>query len=123
MGARSHDLHPEMRRAIAELLRHDTRAIVTSTYRSVADQSALYQRRERNAYPVAPPGRSSHHTGLAADVSARTPQQQMRLGRLWREWGGRWSESDRVHFEHPDAQNALRAGLVSRRWWNQRRMI
>lgn len=41
---------------------------VTSGYRSFAHQQRLWERRHTNPYPVAPPGRSRHQSGLAVDV-------------------------------------------------------
>lgn len=41
---------------------------VTSGKRTYAEQSYLYEHRDTNPYPVAPPGTSRHETGKAADV-------------------------------------------------------
>lgn len=41
---------------------------VTSGYRSFAHQQRLWEQRHTNPYPVAPPGRSRHQSGLAVDV-------------------------------------------------------
>lgn len=41
---------------------------VTSGYRSRSEQEALWQGRDENPYPVAPPGTSNHEVGLAIDV-------------------------------------------------------
>lgn len=41
---------------------------VVSGYRSVAEQMALWARRDTNPYPVAPPGKSAHNRGMAVDV-------------------------------------------------------
>ena len=41
---------------------------VASSYRSYAEQAALYANRENNPLPVAPPGSSNHETGTAADI-------------------------------------------------------
>jgi hypothetical protein len=62
-------LAPAMRAAIAraeELL--GQRIPVASGFRSRAQQAALYERRDSNPYPVAPPGSSMHERGLAIDV-------------------------------------------------------
>ncbi len=84
------------------------RPVLTSTYRSVADQSRLYARRASNPYPVAPPGASPHHTGWAFDLSLNLPADQREegltaLGELWESvggrWGGRFKSYDPVHFD------------------------
>jgi D-alanyl-D-alanine carboxypeptidase/Putative Flp pilus-assembly TadE/G-like len=41
---------------------------VVSGYRSRGEQQWLWDRRATNPYPVAPPGRSRHESGLAVDV-------------------------------------------------------
>lgn len=41
---------------------------ITSGYRSIADQQRLWDNRHTNPYPVARPGTSRHHDGLAVDV-------------------------------------------------------
>lgn len=41
---------------------------VVSGYRSVEEQMALWVRRATNPFPVAPPGRSAHNSGMAIDV-------------------------------------------------------
>lgn len=71
---------------------------VTSVYRSMSDQARLYANRSRNPYPVAPPGRSKHNHGLAWDMTG-PPEMLRRAGEIWRAWGGRWFDSDPIHFE------------------------
>lgn len=87
------------------------RPVLTSSYRSVADQRRLYARRHSNPYPVAPPGASPHHTGLAFDLSLALPADQREeglraLGELWESvggrWGGRFKHYDPVHFDAVD---------------------
>lgn len=73
---------------------------LTSTYRSQAEQDALYANRAANPYPVA---RVSKHTqGLAFDLWVH-PQWDALLA-FWApycrlRWGGTFSTPDRVHFE------------------------
>lgn len=75
---------------------------ITSTYRSVAKQKRLYQLflAGRSRYPVAPPGRSKHNFGLAADLVTDDLPTMVQLAR----WAGlHWAgERDPVHFEMPD---------------------
>ena len=64
-------LAPALRSALAraeQLL--GERVPVTSGFRSVQEQAALFARRSENPYPVAPPGSSAHERGLAVDVPA-----------------------------------------------------
>ena len=42
---------------------------ISSGYRDQAAQQLLWDQREQNLYPVAPPGSSLHERGLAADVA------------------------------------------------------
>lgn len=80
------------------------RPTVTSVYRSPQKQAVLYDRwrRGQSDIPAAPPGRSLHQQRRAFDlvVSAgyRSPQQRS-LGSIWIQLGGRWYNSDPVHFE------------------------
>jgi len=74
-------------------------AVLTSTRRTHAEQTRLYRRylAGQHPYPVAPPGRSAHESGLAFD--AWHPTQLDEMGALWQRMGGRWGgERDRVHF-------------------------
>lgn len=70
---------------------------VTSTYRSIAEQTALYREylAGRHPYPVAPPGQSMHNYGLAFDMVS---EDNAWLGAVWNVWGGKWSVSDDIHF-------------------------
>lgn len=71
---------------------------VTSTYRSYSEQLNLWLNRERNPYPVAPPGQSYHQYGRAFDVVG--PREVMfQLGAIWRSWGGTWGPGDFIHFQ------------------------
>ncbi len=111
-------LHPVM----LDVLGQFPRGTLTSTYRSVAEQAKLRRQYDagRALYPAERPGQSTHHTGLSFDFVAAqgaNSQEQTQLGRAWAAIGGRWSERDRVHFEHPQARNAVIAGLVRPKWW------
>lgn len=64
----------------------------------MTDQARLYANRARNPYPVAPPGRSKHNYGLAWDMTGDR-ELLRQAGQLWVSWGGRWFESDPIHFE------------------------
>lgn len=74
------------------------RVTVTSVYRSPSEQLRLWNTRHRNPYPVAPPGTSKHELRRAWDMVG--PPEVLRwAGQVWRSWGGRWFESDPIHFE------------------------
>lgn len=86
------------------------RVQVTSTFRTTAQQTVLYQRylqcSERGGrgtcLPAARPGTSDHELGRAFDLVVngdfRSPAQAA-LGRFWESLGGRWGGSiDPVHF-------------------------
>lgn len=100
-------LNPAIRdhaKYLVDVLAYNGRRVqITSVVRTRAQQANLYARylAGRSQYPVAPPGRSDHEYGLAWDMvvngDSRGPLQAQ-AGALWRSWGGRWSESDPVHF-------------------------
>jgi len=71
---------------------------VTSVFRTAERQRVLYERylRGESSLPAAPPGQSKHQYGLAFDMTSLDPTP---LGNLWRQLGGKWYESDPVHFE------------------------
>ncbi|HIJ80060.1 MAG TPA: hypothetical protein HPP69_12215 [Deltaproteobacteria bacterium] len=86
---------------------------VSSVYRSYSKQLELRNRWEAyraqgytsqeigerfGLWTPALPGRSKHQQGRAFDVSG--PKEWLTwLGAVWKSWGGRWWESDPVHFE------------------------
>lgn len=101
-------LDPEFQSSLAQFLggvsAQGIRYRVTSAYRSRAQQAKLYAawRAGRSRFPAAPPGRSAHEYGLAADIvfagGVESPMQIV-LG-LAREAGLKWGgENDPVHFE------------------------
>lgn len=74
---------------------------ITSVRRSAAEQRRLYERwlQGKSQFPAAPPGQSKHQYGLAWDMITDPPSALHTLGAWWRSVGGRWSESDPIHFE------------------------
>ena len=85
--------------ALVEVARQrGLRPIVTSAYRTMAQQRVLYDRyiQGRSAYPAARPGYSTHEWRLAFDMVSSDNAQ---LGRIWRSWGGKWTPHDAVHFQ------------------------
>jgi len=86
------------------------RATITSTRRSPAVQKALWDcyrktgcsncRRGPGCFPAAPPGRSTHATGIAFDLRLDPPVYEA-AGRAWEAagftWGGRFD--DPIHFD------------------------
>ena len=81
--------------------RYKLRPTITSTRRTSAEQAALYRKyiSGQSRLPAAPPGQSLHEYGLAVDIFVPSEEWQRWLGEVWRYWGGRWYESDPVHFE------------------------
>lgn len=108
---RFRDLEPWLQPYADYLLKvaeyYDLQPAVTSVYRSPQRQAVLYERWKRGLsdLPAAPPGRSKHERRLAFDLVVRRggyrSANQAALGQLWRAMGGRWMESDPVHFEAP----------------------
>jgi len=85
--------------------------VVTSAFRSPADQSRLYNAfiRGESKIPAAPPGRSLHEHGLAFDMARMgvdpfaDPLLNF-LGEIWTdmggEYGGQWGGGgDPVHYQ------------------------
>lgn len=91
-------LDPALRPFAQRLVAMFPELVVTSVFRSYSDQLALWNERHRNPFPVAPPGSSKHERGLAWDMTG-PPDRLREAGRVWRSWGGRWFESDPIHFE------------------------
>lgn len=96
------NLHPEMQRRtwrlVGVLRRLGYRPVITSGYRSAAQQAQLFASR-RGGLPVAPPGRSTHNFGLAVDLvvpNAPAPLLAAAARFSGLVWAGR---ADPVHFD------------------------
>lgn len=87
---------------------------VTSGYRSAADQARLYANRATNPNPVAPPGKSKHEQGLAADVALADEGQRAKLTSILASHGWDWrlGQKDRVHYEYNPQATAARGPSV-----------
>ncbi|HUR49649.1 MAG TPA: M15 family metallopeptidase [Acidimicrobiales bacterium] len=92
-------LAPAMRAALARAAALLGRPVpITSGFRSLAEQRALWARRHTNPYPVAPPGTSMHGRGLAVDVPSSFVPTLLRVGRQ----AGLcqpYPRNDPIHFE------------------------
>jgi D-alanyl-D-alanine carboxypeptidase-like protein len=103
---------PIVRAFLNHLAKHGISARITSTRRSPSEQAKLYAAAQsgKSRFPAAPPGRSTHATGLAFDVifNHLTPPAQPpypwpyeAVGQLWESlgytWGGRFG--DPIHFD------------------------
>jgi len=76
---------------------------ITSTLRRPEEQAALYARRAANKYPVAPPGRSLHETGMAVDVTT-APMTRGVLTQILAKYGFQWAgPKDQVHYRYVGA--------------------
>ena len=92
---------------------------VTSTYRTFAKQTQLYNiwKAGGSPYPVALPGTSSHEFGYAFDVAlAKDGNNLADLGSVWESWGGVWGGryGDPVHFEFPGFKSSAASGPARR---------
>src|SRR6267143_1943685 len=79
---------------------------ITSTNRTHSQQARLYRSYLANpqrAYPVAPPGYSSHEYGEAFDMVVTSMEALADVGYTWQQWGGGWNPADAIHFELPGA--------------------
>lgn len=79
---------------------------VTSTFRTLAQQTKLYEiwKSGGSPYPVAVPGTSAHEFGYAFDLAVSPDGANLNdLGSVWESWGGVWGGhyGDPVHFEFP----------------------
>ena len=122
MSRRLEDLDSDVRQMAEGLLAKAAEAgihlIVTQTYRTPAEQAALYaQGRTAPGHIVthAPSGYSWHEYRRAFDVAIKSFPGDQTPGNLWDgpwetvgdmgealglEWGGRWRHPDRPHFQH-----------------------
>lgn len=97
-------LHPEVHRRVLRLLAaaraEGLRTTVTSTRRTRAEQTRLYQAwldRGQTGLPAAPPGTSTHEYGVAVDIVS---SDQQRLAHLAECAGLHWAgQGDHVHFD------------------------
>jgi D-alanyl-D-alanine dipeptidase len=110
-------LDPRFRAVIERLMgylrAYDARFVITSAFRTRAEQEELwakYQRRDPSQrFPPLPPGKSQHERGFAVDIARfGVPADQdpllLELGTWWRSQGGVWGGTgDPVHFEAPKA--------------------
>lgn len=112
LGDLDPDLQPWANLLLAYAIDVGLSPVVTSTLRSVEEQTAAYIRWKTglSKYPAAAPGRSAHEFGLAFDVVAADLGF---LGFVWESWGGTWGGRmhpiDPVHFEAPGASAWLRS--------------
>jgi len=97
------DASPALLRRLEELAaKRGEKFHVTSGHRSYAEQKRLWDNRHNNPFPVAPPGKSNHHDGRAADVTigGRPIQSVISYRELVRA-GLRPLRGDAVHVELP----------------------
>ena len=75
---------------------------VTSGHRSIGEQQRLWDNRHNNPFPVAPPGKSRHQSGRAADVTiGGRPIQSVVSAAELRAAGLAPLAGDAVHVELP----------------------
>lgn len=105
-------VQPFVRDFLAHLAKQGIRSHITSARRSPTKQAQLYRAAKagKSRFPAAPPGKSTHATGLAFDVvfnglsppaDPPYPWPYDAVGRLWESmgltWGGRFR--DPIHFD------------------------
>ncbi len=84
--------------------------LVNSSYRTIAQQMLLFNDRFNNSYPVAPPGRSNHQTGLAIDVEDPRGWDSFLIPHGWEPLPGDPPHFDYVGSETRDIrQDSIRA--------------
>lgn len=113
-------LDPDLAQGARELLQACAaarlQATITSTLRTLREQTFLYNRyvAGKSPLPAAPPGHSAHEYGWAFDMVVSPREYQRDVGLAWEEyWGGVWGghKKDPVHFELPGAsQQAWQIG-------------
>jgi hypothetical protein len=107
VGANLSTLIPELQPFARDLVRAAGAAglfpRITSTRRSYAEQTRLYNRylAGQSEFPAAPPGRSAHEYGFAFDMIVSPLSALPDVGDYWKQLGGIWHPSDVVHFEYP----------------------
>lgn len=112
---RGRSLHPFVRaaaqRIVAAARAEGIPAVMTSGYRSLAKQRALYNRYRRGGPLAAAPGNSAHNYGLAVDIAisgaAKDDRRYRKLHRIGRREGldtlsGEQLAADPFHFEVPN---------------------
>jgi len=116
MGASLEALVPELRGVAVEFVQwlgaQGVQPRVTSTLRTSAEQTRLYNRYIQgiSQFPAAPPGQSAHEYGWAFDLVVSPYEYQEAVGQAWIEIGGSWGgQRDPVHFELPGASAAAAA--------------
>jgi D-alanyl-D-alanine carboxypeptidase len=130
------DARVRLRAALREMRRRGIRPRVNSTFRSHAEQRAIYRcarnrrcRARRGIYGANPPGSSMHEAGLAVDIGGITTRRGRltpkgrQIVRIMRRHGFVWRYGlkDPAHFElspqragYRTRQAAIKAG--QRRW-------
>lgn len=85
-----------------------SRARITSTVRSTAQQKILYDNYKagKSRFPAAAPGTSKHERGLAVDLDVQPEAVLTKLGQWYQKQGGVWGGSfkDPIHFELPPSE-------------------
>jgi len=142
VGAMDDDARVRLNAAMREMRRRGMRPRVNSTFRSDAEQKALYRcahnrrcRARRGIYGAKRPGTSMHEAGLAVDMGGIAAGRRRRLtpkGRqtvqIMRKHGFAWRYGlkDPAHFEisprragYRTEQAAIKAG--QRRWLKNQR--
>ena len=110
MSTSLRDLAPNTRPKVSEWLASlrdaGVQGRVTSTRRSTAEQTRLYERylRGESLLPAAPPGSSLHELGIAIDIVFPGDEELAVAVDAAADFGLRWAgPGDPVHFDDPEA--------------------
>ena len=111
------ELQPWATKLLDLAVRAGVRPQVTSTYRTLQQQTKLYDQflAGQSKYPVAPPGTSAHEFGYAFDLAVDNSTDLTDLGTVWEQWGGVYGGrfGDPVHFEYPGFSPGVRPQAVA----------
>jgi hypothetical protein len=93
--------------------------MITSGFRTGADQERAAAQARAAGRPAAPIGHSPHQVGLAADMNSRVPAATFdatknALTGQGLTWGGNFRKPDDVHFQLPAAGTPTSSAAVSR---------
>lgn len=104
------------RAALVDLRRAGISVTTTSTRRTTAEQSRLFQAflAGKARFPAARPGTSTHELGIAVDLVPQTPKALPAVILIMKRHGFKWAGlRDRVHFTYQAQHRFERPGGLS----------
>jgi hypothetical protein len=108
------DLKPQVRKALEQaskqyMQKYGKPLPISSAFRTLEEQKALYNNRANNPYPVARPGTSNHEHGFSVDVT--DPNARKILEANGFKWFG---PGDEVHYDFAAALPAPKSPLLAK---------